>query len=81
MKVAVGISLLVCIGHTVWYRYENGASNFAPTGELLRHFKMYEPFFNMEYYSPGLHRIVLFKETLCLHRMSRPFWGKFVLHR
>lgn len=53
--------VLVCagIGCTVWYGYEYGASNVAPTGELFRRFETYDPFFNMEmeYYLPGFRRV------------------------
>lgn len=47
------------IGCTVWYGYEYGASNVAPTGELFRRFETYDPFFNMEmeYYLPGFRRV------------------------
>lgn len=52
--------VLVClgIGCTVWYGFAPGSSFHAPDVSLFAPFDSYEPFFHMEHYAPGFHRVL-----------------------
>jgi len=45
------------IGCTVWYGYAPGSSLQAPDVSLFAPIDSYDPFFNMEHYAPGFHRV------------------------
>ena len=45
------------IGCTVWYGYAPGSPYHAPDVSLFTPFDSYDPFFKMDYYAPGFHRV------------------------